>query len=395
MTPPISTPFEPYLPLTQSPFNVHAVLERCIQTSHRSWEQSTLSEALLELHTPSLSIFGADPFPKGQIPAIEDIESIPALCYIKPFIQTDNENVLIDSDGCVGDPASLGIAALIIGRSLLSSSSPAYTEAALRQAKYVLSAAPRFANNAISHREAAAELWSDFVYMAPPFLAYLGVVQRSKEMVGEAVRQCLLQEEILQVRGDDERLGKGLWKHIVVAPGGGGDEDPGLWSTGNGWAASGMCRVLATLEHWPSDDAEEDVWSGEKAKLVKSIKAIVDGAATALTDPANGLLRNHLENEAWPGDAAGTAMIAAATYRAAVIAPQTFGHSYTQLADRWRDAVSRVVDNDTGIVEPVCNPYDWKDKVPLKGGSPEAQAMVVLLYCAYRDYLSWAEEHKP
>lgn len=40
------------------------------------------------------------------------------------------------------------------------------------------------------------------------------------------------------------RTDSGLWRHIVLGSYG---TDPGLWATGNAWAAAGMLRVLATL----------------------------------------------------------------------------------------------------------------------------------------------------
>jgi hypothetical protein len=42
-------------------------------------------------------------------------------------------------------------------------------------------------------------------------------------------------------------LASGLWTHIrgpVI-------NDPGIWSTGNAWAAAGMMRILATLVKFP------------------------------------------------------------------------------------------------------------------------------------------------
>ena len=53
--------------------------------------------------------------------------------------------------------------------------------------------------------------------------------------------QCLLYRAAL-------RQSSGLWAHIK---GGNGAiaEDPGLWATGNAWAAAGMLRVWATIAH--------------------------------------------------------------------------------------------------------------------------------------------------
>ncbi|EEB90780.1 hypothetical protein MPER_10969 [Moniliophthora perniciosa FA553] len=47
-----------------------------------------------------------------------------------------------------------------------------------------------------------------------------------------------------------------MWKH-VVAPNG-GNSDSGHWSTGNGWAAAGMLRVLATIQNSEYSDNFKD-----------------------------------------------------------------------------------------------------------------------------------------
>lgn len=76
--------------------------------------------------------------------------------------------------GAAGDPASLGVMAVMMGQS-----EPAYLEASRRQANHLLNDVPRYWNGAISHREDVAELWADFMYMAPPFLAYWAVASVS------------------------------------------------------------------------------------------------------------------------------------------------------------------------------------------------------------------------
>lgn len=55
--------------------------------------------------------------------------------------------------GAIGDPASLGVSALLIGKT-----DPAFLAAAERQKNYLFQA-PKWANGAISHRVEVAELW--------------------------------------------------------------------------------------------------------------------------------------------------------------------------------------------------------------------------------------------
>lgn len=105
-------------------------------------------------------------------------------------------------------------------------------------------------------------IWTraDFVYMAPPFIAYYGALQGGNDgtdLLRLAHSQCKLYRQYLTD-------GSGLWRHIVL-----GDwQDNNHWGTGarrsdirtswlhlsltlpligNAWAAAGMLRVLETI----------------------------------------------------------------------------------------------------------------------------------------------------
>ena len=99
-----------------------------------------------------------------------------------------------------------------------------YFEAARRQAQNLRYNATRFRLNAthaaISHRDDPTQLWGDFVYMVPPFLAYFGVATSDMPFMQEAVQQCELYAQVLET---DITLSSGascagLWKHIVSQP---------------------------------------------------------------------------------------------------------------------------------------------------------------------------------
>ena len=85
------------------------------------------------------------------------------------------------------------------------------------------------------------QLWSDFIYMAPPFIAYYGALEsgsRGKSLLQTAYEQVKLYREVLF----DQDVG--LWRHIALGQG----TDPTHWATGNAWAVAGMLRVLATIQ---------------------------------------------------------------------------------------------------------------------------------------------------
>lgn len=284
--------------------------------------------------------------------------------------------------GAAGDPPALGIAAFMIGQSPEGNANSKYYNAAVRQSNFLFNKVPRWSNGAISHRQSHAELWSDFVYMAPPFLAYHGVVAKDVNILKEAAYQCQKYEEVL---GTDQ----GPWRHISgpEKPGeswGQETSDPRMWSSGNGWAAAGMARVIATMRNSPFDADTKS----EQSMLTDLIKQIVDGAQALDTDRPNqeGLLRNYLDSS-FP-EIAGTALIAASTLRMAVLEPSVFGKGYTD----WAVKKVQVVDAhilDSGIVGPAVDPLNWWSDNPNDAyweGSPEGQSFVVLMHAAYRDW---------
>ncbi|KAL0571591.1 hypothetical protein V5O48_010371 [Marasmius crinis-equi] len=137
-------------------------------------------------------LFGCDPFNADVQPY-----GVHGLQYAQQVItiSEDGKNALANGDGAVGDPASLGVAALMFGRSILM-----YREAADRQLNFVVNEAPGYWNGAISHRVEGPELWADFTYMAPPSIAYYGVITNNLSLLQQSVDQCRLYRQILSER---------------------------------------------------------------------------------------------------------------------------------------------------------------------------------------------------
>lgn len=257
----------------------------------------------------------------------------------------------------------MGVSAILLGQS----DSEIYTEAAAREANEQLNVVPRYDNGAMSHWYDSVSLWSDFIYMVPPFLAYQGVATNDEGLLREAVNQIGLYRDVLR---DPE---SGVWAHIA------GDGSDGTWSTGNGWALGGMARVHATVSHWGPSSG----WDQEKQDLAGIAQGIIDATIEIGADPDSGLIRNYV-TDSFP-EAAGTAAIAAAIYRFAVLEPETFATSkYINWADELRAAVVSAVNGD-GVLDPVVNPYDYASDSAYGETSPEAQCFAVLLYTAFRD----------
>jgi len=288
------------------------------------------------------------------------------------------------SQGSSADPASLGIPCLLLSTTALpDSASNPYIAAATRQLHTLLSSTPRYPNNAISHRSSYPSLWSDFVYMVPPFLAYYAVFTNDLDLLLESVEQCEHYRDILGTEN-------GAWKHVANT-GGQGDmkSDDGAWCTGNAWAAAGMSRVLATLVH--SQYASQT--ARPQASLIDMTKDILDAAIQADTH-GSGLLRNYLDDESWFGEVAGTALMTATVFRVAVLEPEIFqAVKYTAWAERKVEAIGRHVDSETGIAAPVVNSLKEGQRTPLDGINPEAQAFVVLMFAAWRDWKQATKRH--
>ena len=156
--------------------------------------------------------------------------------------------------------------------------------------------------------------------MVPPFLAYYGADTQNASVLLQSYTQCQLYRQVLQPSSG------GAWMHIM----GPQNQDTGLWSTGNGWAAAGMTRVLATFLKSPfaqqlNGTAQADAVKG----LTGYIKEILDGA---MSSPMSfGLLRNYLNDTSGDGqgfpEISGSTLLASVAYRMAVLRPDVFASS--------------------------------------------------------------------
>ncbi len=228
--------------------------------------------------------------------------------------------------------------------------------------------------------------------MAPPFLAYYAVHTSNLTLLQATDEQCRLYRQILQTPEHN-----GLWMHII----GPAHLDPGLWSTGNAWAAAGMTRILATVikaPHTLFKTKKHAQWRSDAINsLTVWIREILDGA---IESPAeNGLLRNYLDDVSSDGhgfgEISGSTLLASVAYRMAVMRPDVFivsrkgGRGKGKYLD-WAEGIRKTLGKNghvtnNGTVVPAVNPLGWDDTTPFLAGSPEGQNFVVLMYAAWRD----------
>jgi len=113
-------------------------------------------EALLELYNPELSVFGTKPFPVPTVPRAQ----VRALDYVAEKVRFGSGySALDDGNGAAGDPASMGVGAVMLGKT-----DPAFAKAAKETADGLLNNVPRYSNGAISHRANVPELWYVWIY---------------------------------------------------------------------------------------------------------------------------------------------------------------------------------------------------------------------------------------
>ncbi|KAF9518535.1 hypothetical protein BS47DRAFT_1338225 [Hydnum rufescens UP504] len=357
------------LPASFSDNQIDLVKARLAESASHSWEIGTRATALLELEGPSLFVYsqGSTPPPKiyastgGDVfKIVDDVLAKRAAGNCLPFF----------CDGSAGDPASIGIPDLIRNWTHPSpTSNSSSSTAAIDQLHYLIDIVPRLPDGAISHRSPPqpVQLWSDFLSMAPPFIAYYGALHNNKSLLLEAYNQIKTYRYHLTVDDDS-----GLLQHIVLGKSG---SDPGHWATGNGWAASGMLRVLRIIQ---SSAFAEDLLD-EQADIISWASSLLN-TVWQYQQP-DGSLLNYIDlspRNTFP-DASGTALLAASTFRLATILP---GSVDTGAAERARKWIGANIDKD-GWLTNVVNPLNWH-----KPGShsPEGQAFVLMLAAAYRDF---------
>jgi len=351
------------------------VRANAIASSQRSWEIGTVTEALLEYSWPQLSVFNDDSIP----PARQFFTSsypYDVVNIVANVVQNKPNNTLaLVQDGSVGDPASIGPAVVLANWTRNDTSDNQFSVAAGSQLNYVLNYAPHTDDGAISHRTDQVQLWSDFVYMVPPFIAYFGAFQPGSDkpwLLQFAYDQCRLYRTYLQDSATK------LWKHIELGTG----VDEKLWATGNGWAAAGMLRVLLTLRN---SDVSKD-FLDQQGDLLGWVEEIVNASWKYQT--SSGGLPNVLNDSSSFVDASSTALIASVTFRLAVLNGDNSTHISN--ANAAYDFVHSNIDND-GWLRNTADPLTFYTSAASDAPSPEGQSFVLLLEAARRDFQDWVE----
>lgn len=399
--------------------DIDVVTERLAQGATQSWEYGTRAEVLLELNAPSYSVFSPTALPPPQqIPAnstsaLSDVIGIAQMIVANR--SASNGNITgpqpLINDNATGDPASIGVAVLLANWTNQSTVNGLdYAGAARDQLEFLLSNVSQTNDGAISQRIDQVQLWSDFVYMAPPFFAYYGVLTGNQSLVQEAYHQVRLYRKYLR-----DSKANNLWKHIQLGLYG---TDSGHWSTGNGWAAAGMLRVLSTIKQSQFSSSMKR----QQKDLANWVQEIHDGMYSYLD--SSGLFHNYADNSSTFTDASSTALLASTVYRLSLV----WGvHKHIPIAELCRKALSApagsAVDisstgtatvsvpssattstasapsasstatgtpgllhfTSDGWLTPVVDPYNYAYQGQQ---SPESEAFVIAMQAAWRDWVA-------
>ena len=140
--------------------------QRSSHTTFISWEIGTRLETLTEIDFSNASVFSSG-YSTSTTPTASTLS--PVLNIAKTVVNgMSSSQTQLVADGSAGDPASIGVTVLLGNRTKATGAD--WDGAAERQLNALLNLTPRTSEGAISHRTEYVQLWSDFIYMVPPFL---------------------------------------------------------------------------------------------------------------------------------------------------------------------------------------------------------------------------------
>lgn len=294
-----------------------------------SWEHGVAAQAFLELSESEMAVLMARESVLRQL--------------------DDGRLSVVYYDNGVTDPAAAGeaviYAAKITGDEILK-------EAAGKMLKYLLEIAPKSESGILYHTLNARQFWIDSLYMAPPFLAVAGHYNEAIKQI-EGIRSALWDSS------------KKLYSHIWD------DEkkvfkNKDFWGVGNGWAASGITRVIRSL---PPE------MRAEKYKLITCVKDNIDGCLKHIRE--DGLFHNVLDDKDTFIETNLSQMLAYSIFSG--VKDKWLEANYLEYAYKMRNAAYNKVDK-YGYVRGVCGAPHFNKP----GRAVEGQAFFLLMEAAYR-----------
>ncbi len=310
--------------LSSLPASKTEKVKRALLTMQRAaWEQGVAAQAFLE---------------SGD-------EDITILMARESVLRQNSEgqlSVLYTENG-VTDPAAAGEAVLFAWK---KTGDERFKSAADRMLEYLMIKAPR-TGGIIHHVKDKPEVWIDSMYMAPPFLAIAGEYEEALKQIA-GWKSCLWSESdhLFSHIYDLERK-----KFVRKA----------YWGVGNGWAASGMARVIDILP---------ENFRKEKEALIQTENELI-GACMEYLRP-DGYFHDVIDDPKSFVETNLSQMLAYTIFRG-VSSGWLPGH-LLEKARFMQQAAERKVD-DLGLVQGVCGAPFFNSA----GTAPEGQSFFILM----------------
>ena len=293
-----------------------------------TWEQGVAMQAMLELGETDLVILMARDAVLRQGP--------------------DGRLAMLGEEFALSDAAAPGEAVLWAAR---RTGDPVLLGGFNRMLDYVLNKAPRNKDGIIYHFTNIPQIWSDILYMLPPFLAAAGCYEEAVKQI-DGARACLWLE--------DKQMLAHMWDCGKQA-----FARKDCWGVGNGWSAAGLARVIHAL---PAD------MQAERKKLAGYATAIIDGCLRHIRP--DGLFHNVVDDPKSFVETNLAQQLAYAIFRG--IKGGWLDPRYRASADRMRAAARARMDS-LGLVQGVCGSPEFDHP----GTATEGQAFFILMEVAH------------
>jgi rhamnogalacturonyl hydrolase YesR len=300
----------------------------CLQRA--TWEQGVAMQALLEHGEYELVILMAKDAVLRQSP--------------------DGRLAMLGEEFALSDAASPGEAVLWAAK---KTNDQVLMNGFKKMLDYVLNKAPRDKNGIIYHFTNIPQIWSDIMYMLPPFLSSAGKYD-------EAIKQ--IDGPFSYLWDDKKKLLSHMWDCGKNA-----FERKDCWGVGNGWTSAGISRVIKAL---PDSKIEE------KKRLIGYLKNLLDGVLSYIRE--DGLFHNIIDKPDSFIETNLSQMITYSIYRG--IEGGWLERDYATKAKKMRAAVHSKVDK-YGLVQGVCGSPEFDHP----GTATEGQAFFILMETAYQD----------
>ena len=316
--------------LSQNRDIIEKVKLAMLSLQRATWEQGVAMQALLELGETELVILMARDAVLRQ--------------------SQDGRLAMLGEEFALSDACSPGEAVLWAARKAGDS---VLMNGFNKLLDYVLNKAPRTKDGIIYHFTNMPQIWSDIIYMLPPFLAVAGKYDEAIRQI-DGARACLW--------NNGKKLLSHMWDCEKRA-----FARKECWGVGNGWSAAGITRVIRSLPQ---------SMQAEKRKLVGYAKDIIDGCLAHMRD--DGLFHNIVDDPHSFVETNLAQMLAYSIYRG--MKGGWIDRSYEEKADKLRAAAGSKVD-DLGLVQGVCGSPEFDHP----GTATEGQAFFILMEVAHSE----------